>query len=377
MNYVNYPQKNIDSKTIFQNSFQNNSLVTLLSFILRYKIDRVYIGRACFFLLASLVEFPFSLYEGFMYGHQVESVELSENPIFIIGHWRSGTTHLQNLLSQDCQWATPTHMHVFYSRTFFTFERFRYFFESKLPKERGYDEVKVGLDVPEEEEEALLSYSPRTFYHAAVFPQITDQFFKRYALLEGVEQDELLLWQQDYLWFLKKFTLACQGRTLLLKNPVNTCRISALMKLFPKARFIHIYRNPYEVFQSNIKMLQMYRDNVRLQKLMPLEELKKGILERYKLMMEAFDYQRHSIPSHNLVEVSFEQIKDYPLESLNCIYAQLNLPNFENALPKFETYINAQKTYRQNVYSYTEEDICSVQQAWSKWIDRWDYQLPH
>ncbi|NER97138.1 MAG: sulfotransferase [Symploca sp. SIO1B1] len=350
--------------------------MTLLSFISKYGIDRPYLGRACLYLLGSLAEFPFSLYEDLVYGSRIETTKLNEHPVFVIGHWRSGTTHLHNILSQDPQWATPTHMHVFYSRTFFTFERFRALFASRLPEERGYDQVKVGLDVPEEEEEALLSYSYRSFYHAVIFPRIADEFFRRYALLEDIEPEELVAWQQDYTWFLKKISLAFNGRPLLLKNPVNTCRIAPLIQLFPQARFVHIYRNPYEVFESNIRMIQIHTQNIRLQQLFPLEELHKGILQRYILMMEAYDRQCQALPSDRLVEVSFEQVRDYPLEALQYIYNKLNLPNFLNALPYFEQYINGQKSYQQNTYSYTKNNLISVQKWWKKWIDRWGYLPP-
>ncbi|NEQ81589.1 MAG: sulfotransferase [Moorea sp. SIO2I5] len=375
-NYVETPLPRGNTRIRLRDSLQKNSLMTLLSFISKYGVDPPYLGRACLYLLASLAEFPFSLYEDLVYGSKIEATQLHDAPVFIIGHWRSGTTHLLNILSQDPQWATPTHMHVFYSKTFFTFEGFRALFASRLPKERTYDQVKVGLDVPEEDEEALLSYSYRSFYYAVIFPRIADEFFQRYALLEDIDPEELVAWQQDYTWFLKKISLALNGRPLLLKNPVNTCRIAALIQLFTKARFVHIYRNPYEVFESNIKMIQIHTQNMRLQKLLPLEELHKGILERYILMMEAYDRQSQVLPSDKLIEVSFEQVRAHPLEALQHIYTQLNIPNFSNALPYFTQYINSQKNYKQNTYHYTKANLLSVQKAWGKWIDRWGYLPP-
>lgn len=375
-NYVEVPQTKDNAKIRLRDSWRKNSLVTLLSFISKYGVDRPYWGKACLFLLGSLAEFPFSLYEDLVYGSRIEATQLSVAPVFVIGHWRSGTTHLHNILSQDPQWATPTHMHVFYSRTFFTFERFKALFANKLPEDRGYDQVKVGLDVPEEEEEALLSYSSRSFYHAVIFPRIADEFFRRYALLEDIEPEELVAWQQDYTWFLKKISLAFNGRPLLLKNPVNTCRIAALTQLFPQARFVHIHRNPYEVFESNLKMIQIHTQNMRLQQLIPLEELKEGVLQRYILMMQSYDQQSQILSADKLVEISFEQVRDQPLKALQCIYTQLNLPNFTNASPYFEQYINNQKTYKQNTYCYPQSNLHKVQQAWGTWIDRWGYSLP-
>lgn len=358
------------------NPFQNNSLIVFASLMRKYGVDPIYLGRASLIMLASLAEFPFSLYEDFVYGSRIQAVQLREDPVFIIGHWRSGTTHLHNIISQDPQWATPTHMHVFYPKTFFTFEYFKSLFARRLPANRGYDEVKVSLDVPEEEEEALVSYSFYSFYQAIIFPKFADEIFRRYALLENMQSNELSTWQRDYTWFLKKISLAFNYRPLLLKNPVNTCRIEVLTRLFPQARFVHIHRNPFEVFESNIKMIQIYTRGMRLQKMVPMEELRNGILRRYQLMMEAYDRQAALLPSDKLVEVSFEKLRDNPVEVLNHVYNQLNLPGYNDALPYFEQYIDSQKSYRQNTYNYTQEDLYSVQEAWGKWIERWEYQLP-
>lgn len=46
---------------------------------------------------------PLQAAQWFRHRRQIEAVELHDEPVFIIGHWRSGTTHLHNLLSHDKQ----------------------------------------------------------------------------------------------------------------------------------------------------------------------------------------------------------------------------------------------------------------------------------
>ena len=47
-----------------------------------------------------------------------------EAPLFILGHYRSGTTHLHNLLALDPQFAAPTFFQALNPHTFLSTERF-------------------------------------------------------------------------------------------------------------------------------------------------------------------------------------------------------------------------------------------------------------
>ena len=44
--------------------------------------------------------------------------------------------------------------------------------------------------------------------------------------------------------------MACGGKPLVIKSPVHTARVALLLKLFPRAKFIYLHRNPLQVFQS-------------------------------------------------------------------------------------------------------------------------------
>lgn len=50
-------------------------------------------------------------------------------------------------------------------------------------------------------------------------------------------------------------TLRCGGRKpLLIKSPVHTARVALLLKLFPRARFVYVHRDPLTTFCSAAHM---------------------------------------------------------------------------------------------------------------------------
>ena len=56
----------------------------------------------------SVVNSVLSLLQKLVYGRAIARTELDQAPIFILGHWRSGTTYLHELLVLDERFAFPT-----------------------------------------------------------------------------------------------------------------------------------------------------------------------------------------------------------------------------------------------------------------------------
>ena len=57
-------------------------------------------------------------------------------------------------------------------------------------------------------------------------------------------------WKKEYLQTIKYITFKSKGKQLVLKSPPNTERICLLLQMFPQAKFIYIYRNPYHMYYS-------------------------------------------------------------------------------------------------------------------------------
>src|SRR5688572_28832631 len=72
----------------------------------RFAVDPLRLGKALAITFQSLQNSPLGLYETWRFGAAVEDVAVPP-PLFVLGHWRSGTTHLHNLLAADDRFAFP------------------------------------------------------------------------------------------------------------------------------------------------------------------------------------------------------------------------------------------------------------------------------
>ncbi|MFH7027195.1 MAG: sulfotransferase family protein [Heteroscytonema crispum UTEX LB 1556] len=95
-------------------------------------------------------------------------------------------------------------------------------------------------------------------------------------------------------------TLSANQKRLIVKNPINTARIKILLEMFPDAKFIHIYRNPYSIYASTNTL---YKKLVRILGFQTINEaqLEENIIFIYKQMMQNFLVDKNSIPPENLI----------------------------------------------------------------------------
>ena len=215
-----------------------------------FKVDIIGIPRVLYSTIMSLSLFPLGIYEKIWLNNKIKEIVIDNQPIFIIGHWRSGTTFLHNLIAQDSNFAFPTTFQTVTPGIFIKFEKIiKPLVDSSLPSKRPEDDVDLGVDLPQEEEYAMGNISPYSFYNGWCFPQ-NMEFYNRFVCMENVSKKIIEEWKEVYLYYLKKLTLYSKGKQLILKNPSNTARVKLILEMFPDAKFIHIYRNPYHTFLS-------------------------------------------------------------------------------------------------------------------------------
>lgn len=338
----------------------------------RFAVDPPYFLRAAIITLNSLGNSMARRYEDWAFGDKVRATS-PQMPIFILGHWRSGTTHLHNLMTIDDRFAYPNLYEVVFPHTFLATEPVvARLLAPLIPKKRLGDNVRQSIAMAAEDEFALCAATAISPYMSSSFPRRED-LYDRYLTLRDVPEETITRWKGALRLFLQKLTWKYR-RPIVLKSPTHTCRIRLLLELFPDARFIHIHRNPYAVFQSNRRRHDGAVRYSRLQRSAATDD--EMFIRRYREMYDVFFAERDLIPRNRFHELAFEDLEIDPVRQLREIYAKVDLPNFDAVESRVLDYVAARSEYRRNEYVEIPGDLRSkIVSAWKRNFEQWGYAL--
>ncbi len=354
------------------------SLSLFLKLLRQNKVSPSYYLRIVAIVLINLVNTPFRAFERKYINPRFSTAKIENDPVFIIGHWRSGTTHLHNILCRDNRFGyTTTYQSVFPDTLFGIAGRglFRFFTKVLIPGKREGDNVQLNADFPQEEEFALGDKTPLCFYYFWMFPHGMADFYDTSVRFLNVPNDRKEKWLSDYKLLIKKALKNTSGQIYLSKNPPNTGRIKELTMMFPNAKFIHIHRNPVEVFLSTRNFYEKMMPHLQLQKIKP-EKVIDSIIFTYKSIMDDFMEAKNLIPEGNIVEVSYNELESTPLKLLEGIYNKLDISGFEDIKPVFERYLKQSKGYKKNDHTITSSMLSRLKNNWGYIMKRYEYDIP-
>lgn len=303
---------------------------------------------------------------------RVEAQPLAAPPVFIIGHWRSGTTHLHQLLSRDPQFAVVTLMQAAFPLDFLTTFAGP-LFAALLPANRVVDAVPVTIDSPWEEEMALACFGRLSFFHAFFFPRQGRKIYRKAVHFDGVGPERVAIWWRDYHHFLKKVQCEQPGRRLLLKNPANSARVAVLRDRFPGAKFIHIHRHPEEVYTSTLRLHRKAQEAWALQD-DDTTGLRRTVLANYEDLMTACFQQTSGLAANESIDVRMSDLETDALRTLETIYQQLELPGFAAAAPRFREYLEKIGVFPKNPVTLSAEERATVRRRLPHVFERWSYR---
>lgn len=309
---------------------------------------------------------------------RLRNLDLSQtSPVFVLGHWRSGTTHIHYTLAQDKQFTYLTNFQSFFFNIAMLGGWMVKLLSPFVPKTRPMDNMEMTLTKPQEEEQVLSNVTYTAGVHSFYFPKNRSYFYK-YNLFEGITDKEYRIWKKTYNYVLKCISAMGDHRRLLLKNPNSTARAKQLLELYPKAKFVFIHRNPYSVYLSTKHLMRVVLRGQRLHEISEEEE-EEIIFENYRLIMQGYLDSKKHIPEGQLVEVAYSDIgTEHEMDVFENIYHTLNLGDWEAARPLIERYLDSKKGYKKNKFvPIAPETVARIQREWHFVFDEFGYDLAY
>lgn len=366
-----------------------------------------YWPRLLFITCMSVLNSFFALCDWLVYGRAVANQELNDEPVFVLGHPRTGTTHLHNLLSKDERFAFATTFSVGFPSSFLCLRAVAPAIGLLMDSTRPMDNMSLAWDTPQEDELAMNQMSSGTSpYAPLLFPRKEKSFrpFYRFLLArtssgedsdleledadaEPCDPKDFERWRRAFILFLKKTQYAAGGarKRLLLKSPVHTARVRLIKSLFPKATFVFIHRHPLEVFRSAAHMADAYYWQCYLQRPRALD-VQEFILHQGALLHRAYredvaameaEKGRDLKKQKRLAEVRFAELDADPVGTLRATYAALGWTEaFKKVEPAIERYRRSLVDFKKNAFpkeGLSSEAEAEVRRRWRAWFEDLGY----
>jgi len=302
---------------------------------------------------------------------KIKRTRIEQPPLFILGHWRSGTTLLHELLILDERHSYPNTYQCLEPNHFLLTEKIiTKMFWFLLPGSRPMDNMAAGWDRPQEDEFAMCMLGAPSLYLTIAFPNHPPAF-PEYLDMEQVPPRDRERWKRLFYGLLQRITCTNPKR-LVLKSPPHTARIPILLEMFPDAQFVHIVRNPYVVFPSTVHLWKSLYKKHGLQK-PTYAGLEEFVFSTFDRMYDRFEAGRKLVDPARFHEVKYEDLVASPLLEMEKLYQQLHLGGFGKVKPRLEEYLERTKGYETNKYDLSTEQKAEISRRWGAYIQRYGY----
>jgi hypothetical protein len=286
-------------------------------------------------------------------------LEIRKPPIYILGHWRSGTTLLYDLLYCFKNISYPTtYQTVFPNNLFFFKGIMKRIMQYFLPSRRLVDRVRMHVDFPQEEDFALGNEEGFSFYYWFYFPNDHRRISEKFLAFSDSDPATLRKYREGYIRFIKRCLINIGGDQYIAKNPPSMARIPFLLDLFPRSRFIFIERNPYEVLASTFRFNKGFLKTLQLQDVED-ETLWEFIFQTYITLHRKYHEDRLLVPKGDLEEVRYEDLVADP-ESIFRSFQKGLLSDLEVDEERLQASLKSHKNHRPNQYHFDREYLKRV-----------------
>ncbi len=328
----------------------------------RVSLSRVHMAAALVFFTP--INDLLAVAQHLLHGRAIRRTKLAGPPVFIVGHWRSGTTLMHELLQLDDRFASPNTLQCFAPWHFLLTERLmRRFGNFLLPDKRPMDNMKVGWSLPQEDEFALMVLGAPTPYYRVAFPRCPVPHMDSLGS-QSFKSRDLERWKKDIDWFFRALTYHT-GKPLIIKSPPHTGRLGILAEMYPDARFIHMVRDPRKLYPSTKKMWRALDEVQSFQTVEDEEALHRYVIDCLHRMYDSFEIDRRSLPSNRIVDIRYEELVKQPVKTIESIYQQLEMGDAKTVVARMHERQASNNDYQVNQHQTNDELEKIVQRDWA------------
>lgn len=346
----------------------------------RFRVSGRYLPRTAWITGWSVAATAVGSIERARYDRRIAASVVDPPPIIILGHWRTGTTYLHNLLGRDPANTYTTMYQVVFPTTFMSTSDtiFPKLTAGFLSETRGFDNMANGWDEEGEDEIALAKLTGLSPFLSVMMPDRAPRFERYIDFLEA-RQDERDEWKEALRWFVAKVRMHSGGRRPVVKSCLHTARIRMLLEVFPDAKFVHIHRNPFVAAASTVHMRNRVDwDNfLQVPKAEFIADRAQQVVLVGQRIYERFFEDRALIAPENFVDVSYADLVARPRDVLDQIYRHLDLPKVPGYEAIISRYLDGLKGYRTNVLTIDDHLASLVREHWSSVFTEYGYSTDH
>ena len=201
---------------------------------------------------------PLSWLQQLIYSQRLQQLQIPDDPVVVIGQWRSGTTYLHQLMGCDPCAPTASNSLTVAPQVALLLKPLLH---RRMTPIRPIDAVPWGADDPQEDEVGLSRLTMDSHLAGIAFPRDYLHHLRRTVLRTTPAYERALVMFCRLTWLHAGFG----KHHLLIKNPAHSARVPLLLRLFPRCRFILLKRRPIDAVRSLVLFKQRLASLVGLQ----------------------------------------------------------------------------------------------------------------
>ena len=277
---------------------------------------------------SGLVLEPLAWLQAALYAKRLAQIQPPDDPVVVIGHWRSGTTYLHQLLASDPAAATARNAFTVAPQVALVLKPLIAGFLNRIMSaHRPIDAVPWSALDPQEDELGLVRLTLDTNMAGVAFPCCYPRCFRRYVLASTAS------FRRELVRFTKLTWLhdGAGKSHLVIKNSAHTARVLLLLQLYPNARFVLLKRDPIASIRSLVQVKQLLGGLMGFQAVPDQVRQVEETVAAHAELMGAFEASRAQIPPGQLVEVAYTDLIASPITTVERIYRELGIGGWQRA----------------------------------------------